>query len=211
MSIRQAYETAADWTSNNPTLDAGEIGIESDTGLMKIGDGSTAWTSLDYAASGVDQLLISEGALWGYTGSPTQVIGPANNPFIRYWSLSASTSMGLSAGYKFPVHWGTYDAFVWTYTPNAGAGDVRWIAEDRSMPVGTRLATYSSYNTFSTTVAPSTSADQVERVPLWTAGSIDRTKDNDWRHLVCYRWATDASDTYNQIIGVLGIEFVRAS
>lgn len=41
-------DTAANWTSNNPTLRAGEIGFETDTGKVKIGDGATAWTSLAY-------------------------------------------------------------------------------------------------------------------------------------------------------------------
>lgn len=41
-------DTAANWTSANPTLSAGEPGYETDTGKLKIGDGSTAWTSLAY-------------------------------------------------------------------------------------------------------------------------------------------------------------------
>lgn len=49
---RQRYDTAANWTSNDPTLAAGEIGVESDTGKIKIGDGSTAWTSLGYLPYG---------------------------------------------------------------------------------------------------------------------------------------------------------------
>lgn len=40
--------TAAQWTSTNPTLAAGEVGYETDTGYMKVGNGSTAWTSLAY-------------------------------------------------------------------------------------------------------------------------------------------------------------------
>jgi hypothetical protein len=40
--------TAAQWTSTNPTLAAGELGAETDTNLMKVGNGSTAWTSLPY-------------------------------------------------------------------------------------------------------------------------------------------------------------------
>lgn len=42
--------TASSWTSANPTLYAGEIGYETDNGRFKIGDGTTAWTSLDYTA-----------------------------------------------------------------------------------------------------------------------------------------------------------------
>ena len=45
---KQRRDTAANWTGANPTLLAGEIGIESDTNKIKIGDGSTAWTSLGY-------------------------------------------------------------------------------------------------------------------------------------------------------------------
>ena len=45
---RQRYDTAANWTSADPTLLAGELGIESDTGYFKVGDGSTVWTSLAY-------------------------------------------------------------------------------------------------------------------------------------------------------------------
>jgi len=45
---KQRRDTAANWTAANPTLLAGEIGIESDTYKIKIGHGSTAWTSLGY-------------------------------------------------------------------------------------------------------------------------------------------------------------------
>ena len=48
VQIQFRRDTAANWTSENPTLAAGEIGYETDTGSVKIGDGSTAWTSLAY-------------------------------------------------------------------------------------------------------------------------------------------------------------------
>lgn len=44
--------TAAAWTSANPTLAAGEPGLETDTRKIKYGDGSTAWNSLAYAVGG---------------------------------------------------------------------------------------------------------------------------------------------------------------
>ena len=49
--IQVRRDTAANWTSANPTLAAGEMGFETDTGKLKIGTGSTAWTSLSYASS----------------------------------------------------------------------------------------------------------------------------------------------------------------
>ena len=45
----QVYgKTAADWVSANPVLLAREIGQETDTGKIKLGDGVTAWNSLGY-------------------------------------------------------------------------------------------------------------------------------------------------------------------
>jgi len=40
--------TSSEWTSANPVLAAGEMGIETDTSQFKIGDGVTSWTSLSY-------------------------------------------------------------------------------------------------------------------------------------------------------------------
>ena len=41
-------DTAANWTSSNPILAEGELGGETDTGKTKLGNGSTAWNSLNY-------------------------------------------------------------------------------------------------------------------------------------------------------------------
>lgn len=49
---RQRTDTAANWTANNPVLLDGEIGIESDTGKFKFGNGVTSWTSLAYTKQG---------------------------------------------------------------------------------------------------------------------------------------------------------------
>lgn len=50
--IQQRRDTAAHWTAGNPTLSQGEVGLETDTGKFKFGDGTTAWTGLGYSASG---------------------------------------------------------------------------------------------------------------------------------------------------------------
>ncbi|MAB58866.1 MAG: hypothetical protein CL524_15170, partial [Aequorivita sp.] len=66
---QQRRDTAANWTSANPTLLTGEIGYETDTGKFKIGDGSTVWTGLGYLpipdSSGlipISQLLLPLGS-----------------------------------------------------------------------------------------------------------------------------------------------------
>ena len=40
--------TSSAFTASNPTLEDGSLGIETDTGNIKIGDGTTAWNSLAY-------------------------------------------------------------------------------------------------------------------------------------------------------------------
>ena len=50
VQIQFRRDTAAAWTAANPTLASGELGLETDTTYYKIGDGSTAWTSLAYGS-----------------------------------------------------------------------------------------------------------------------------------------------------------------
>lgn len=49
--IKVRRDTAANWTSTNPTLAAGELGLETDTNLFKFGNGTAAWTALGYSSS----------------------------------------------------------------------------------------------------------------------------------------------------------------
>ena len=48
VQIQFRRDTAAAWTAANPVLATGELGLETDTTLYKIGNGSTAWNSLAY-------------------------------------------------------------------------------------------------------------------------------------------------------------------
>jgi hypothetical protein len=60
IQLRRGTAAAGDTQWTNQVLYAGEIGIESDTGKFKIGDGTTAWNSLGYASvlpSDLDELV----------------------------------------------------------------------------------------------------------------------------------------------------------
>ena len=46
--IQLRRDTASNWSSTNPTLSSGELGLETDTGKIKVGDNTTAWNSLGY-------------------------------------------------------------------------------------------------------------------------------------------------------------------
>lgn len=65
-------DTAANWTSADPILAQGEFGWETDTLLLKVGDGVTAWSSLGYydpnPALGTGGSLVGD---FKYTNSTT--------------------------------------------------------------------------------------------------------------------------------------------
>lgn len=93
ISIQHRRDTAANWASTNPTLAAGEFGYETDTGLGKFGDGSTAWNSLLYqpCPSNVYRLTADGSA-----------IGAAAADFF------ASAAFTLAAGGIYIAEWECY-------------------------------------------------------------------------------------------------------
>ena len=76
--IRLRRDTAANWTSFNPTLTTGEMGYETNTGKFKIGDNSTAWTSLAYSITAE----LSEGNLNDL--KDVTITSAANGDFLRW-------------------------------------------------------------------------------------------------------------------------------
>lgn len=73
VQIQFRRDTAANWTANNPVLASGEMGVETNTGQFKVGNGSTAWNSLAYGG-----LLGPTGPTGaaGATGAASTVTGP---------------------------------------------------------------------------------------------------------------------------------------
>ena len=55
--IQLKHGLAASWTKNNPVLLAGEIGIETDTLKMKVGDGTSNWKALGYLGADANDIL----------------------------------------------------------------------------------------------------------------------------------------------------------
>lgn len=53
-------DTASNWTSENPTLAIGEIGLETDTDKIKLGDGATDWNSLSYFYGALDSSTLDQ-------------------------------------------------------------------------------------------------------------------------------------------------------
>lgn len=77
VQFQHRLDTSANWTSANPVLLAGEIGLDTTVGRVKIGDGTTAWNSLLYQHTRL---------LYG-TGAPGAGIG-ADGDFYLSTALS---------------------------------------------------------------------------------------------------------------------------
>ena len=61
LSMQQKRGTASEWLSANaPILLAGEIGFEIDTKKIKIGDGSSNWSTLEYVLGSGGGIIIDE-------------------------------------------------------------------------------------------------------------------------------------------------------
>ena len=67
--IQIRRDTASNWTTANPTLSTGELGLETDTRKLKAGDGSTAWSSLAYYSLGTTGYASYSDTTANFTGT----------------------------------------------------------------------------------------------------------------------------------------------
>lgn len=71
VKIQLRRDIASVWTVLNPVLFAGEMGVETDTNRVKVGDGSTAWNALPYVLGTTPGGVIDGGVPSStYTGQP---------------------------------------------------------------------------------------------------------------------------------------------
>jgi hypothetical protein len=126
VNIQLRRGTAAEWTLSNPTLTEGEVGVETDTKKLKVGDGLSVWSSLPYinltpAAAASIYAPIANPTFTGTVGGVTKsMVGlgsvdnttDANKPV----STATQTALNLKAPLASPDLTGTPTA------PTATAG-----------------------------------------------------------------------------------------
>ena len=132
-------DTAANWAAANPVLLLGEVGLESDSQQMKVGNGTTAWNALPYGgvkgekgATGTTGPTGPTGTLLGVvtiTGT-TRTLTAADNGYVLYCTsadaVTLTTASGLGAAFSCMV-------------VQAGLGKITVVAG-----AGTTLASYGS-------------------------------------------------------------------
>lgn len=100
-------DTAANWTAANPTLAAGELGGETDTGKIKLGDGTTSWSNLAYQG-GVTSVNGQTGVVTGlaplasptFTGTVTLPSGTVTSTMIADGTI-VNTDISNSASVAY--------------------------------------------------------------------------------------------------------------
>jgi hypothetical protein len=92
VQIQLRNDTAQNWTTANPTLARGEIGVEIDTNKMKIGTGNAVWQDLPYTGIDSEEIV----PLVSYTH--TQGIESAEWEITHNLGFYPSVTVFLSTG-----------------------------------------------------------------------------------------------------------------
>ena len=85
--------SSEDWSVINPTLDVGELGLDTTHNLLKAGDGITVWNSLSYIASGIAQEDIQDivgNLVVGASGIGIDYQDASNQLFINITGIESS-------------------------------------------------------------------------------------------------------------------------
>lgn len=147
-------DISSNWTSQNPVLLKGEMGIESDSGKFKFGDGSSQWTALSYASaqSAVSKAEVPSnsdynydiGTIWVNTNTDKVYVLTDNNPSAAIWKqmVTPDELSDLGAGDMLKSQFATNEKVAQGYVDKAIAADTLTGTLDSSKVTG--LGTASS-------------------------------------------------------------------
>ena len=135
--IQLRRDINANWINNNPILAEGEIGIETDTNKLKIGNGISAWNILNYYESALDkhsELTLDDGT--NPHGTTKGDVGLSNVPNL---DTTEAVNNEHTHSNKTILD-NTTESFI-TTLKNAYDGAVSWITTN-----GTNLINHLSNN-----------------------------------------------------------------
>lgn len=221
IQIRRGSST--EWTTVNPVLAEGEWGMETDTLKVKIGNGSTVWTSLAYMSVGWAQI----------TGKPAVIAAGATAADAR----SAISAASLDANGKVPVselpnsimaYQGTWNASTNSPTLADGTGDpgdVYRVSVAGSQNLGSGsisfgVGDYVIYSPATSAWEKADTTDAVATVNGYTGnitltksdvglGSVDNTADANKDVLSATKWTTARNLAGNSVNGTADVAFAN--
>jgi hypothetical protein len=96
VQIQIRRDTSSNWSSVNPVLASGEIGIETNTNKFKIGNGSSVWNSLVYVNALPSELSSASASLYATISSASIVV---NSNALNYANSASAHVNVLAQGY----------------------------------------------------------------------------------------------------------------
>lgn len=105
-TIKIRRDTAANWTLNNPILELGEPGFETDTRKLKFGNGTQRWANLNYTT--VDFPTLNQNT----TGTAAAIAGGTNNKLLVQTGVGTTGFINAPIGSNVYLQW-TGSAFTW--------------------------------------------------------------------------------------------------
>lgn len=96
----QRRGTAFEWASVNPVLGQAEFGVEVDTGVIKLGDGETAWTQLEpaFEAPPVTSVFGRTGAITASSADLIDRTATGESLFTAVDAQAARSAIGAGMG-----------------------------------------------------------------------------------------------------------------
>lgn len=135
--IKTRRDTAANWISTNPTLAAGEAGLETDTHLVKYGTGVDAWVDLEYSSTAVVKEVVKNSTGSTVTKGSAVYISGANgdNALISLADADSEATSSKTLGLAIAnITDGSLGAIITNGllkgidTSTATAGDSVWLS-----------------------------------------------------------------------------------
>lgn len=176
-------DTAANWTAANPTLAAGELGGETDTGKTKLGNGSTAWNSLAYQG-GVTSVNGQTGVVTGLapTASPT-FTGTVNTGTLTTTGVATVQAAATQDAIKIQGRAGGTSSHFVVFTPTTLSASRTLTLPDTT---GTVVTTGDTGTVTSTMLADGT----IVNADISASAAISTTKITNWEDdqpVLCYQ------------------------
>lgn len=115
VQIQFRRDTSANWTSTNPILAEGELGLETDTQAYKIGDGATAWASLPY-----NQLSpsLTVAVMTNQSSDPSTPTSGYTDLYARSVSGRSLIKYKGASGLDSPLQPAIFQNSLWLVQPN---------------------------------------------------------------------------------------------
>ena len=189
-TIQLRRGTAATWTAANPVLSQGEPAYETDTGRLKIGNGTTHWVSLDYYPTTYSEEWISQNATFTYI-SATQFSTTGNV------TSSYPTGIRVKAVVTAGTIYGTVTTATASGTPTITTVTVTW--DSGSLDSGLSAVSIGIFSPVNSAVPPKFFIATGVIVPY--GGS---SAPSGW--LMCYGQAVSRT-TYSDLFAIIGTTF----